>query len=159
MIPYLGHPRPRVRAEAVRTLRRLGADADLTALLEDPAPVVVRNVVSSLRASGPGVPTDLLWTLIGPGNPRHVRRGAHRLLAEHETWSRIKADLILVTDSDDVLSRQARADLDVWRARDFTSVYRGPSATLLRDLETLIAKAETAIGADFARMLRWIIRS
>lgn len=48
--PYLRDPRPRVRAEAVRALRRLGASADLSGLLEDPAPVVVRQVVRS----GPG---------------------------------------------------------------------------------------------------------
>ncbi|GGL53812.1 hypothetical protein GCM10014719_63900 [Planomonospora parontospora subsp. antibiotica] len=45
VLPYLRDPRPRVRAEAVRTLRRLGARVDVSAVLEDPAPVKVRGKV------------------------------------------------------------------------------------------------------------------
>jgi hypothetical protein len=98
VLPYLWDPRPRVRAEAVRTLRHLGASIDLAPMLEDPAPVVVRDVVATLRISGPSVAVERLWTLFGPANPRHVRRGAYRLLSTHDAWSRIKADLILITD-------------------------------------------------------------
>ncbi|TQS30549.1 hypothetical protein [Microbispora sp. KK1-11] len=48
-----------MRAQAVRAAGRLGARADLAAMLVDPAPVVVRHVAEALRDAPP--PEDRLW--------------------------------------------------------------------------------------------------
>ncbi|WP_067133277.1 HEAT repeat domain-containing protein [Microtetraspora malaysiensis] len=50
--PYLADPRPRVRAEAVRTLHRLSAPMnEFVTLLGDPSPAVARQVAAALRGS------------------------------------------------------------------------------------------------------------
>ncbi|GAA4082572.1 hypothetical protein [Nonomuraea soli] len=155
VLPYLRDPRPRVRAEAVRTLRRLGAQTDLSGLLEDPAPVVVRHVVDAVRAAGPGVPVERLWVLLGPDRPSHVRQAAHRLLVARDVWTRIRADLSLATDEDEVLRRRARTDLDVWRVRDSATTYQRCSDEQRIGLLDLLERAEPAVEERTARALRW----
>ncbi|GIH96786.1 HEAT repeat domain-containing protein [Planobispora siamensis] len=159
VLPHLRDPRPRVRAEAVRTLRRLGARIDVTAMLEDPAPAVVRSVVTTLRASGPDAPVERLWELLDAGHPRHVRQAAHRLLADRNAWTRIRADLLLAGDVDEVLSRRARADLAVWCARDAVRVYQKCPDELRGELEGLLSAAGEAVDQDDARLLRWLIQT
>ncbi|XVQ84253.1 HEAT repeat domain-containing protein [Microbispora siamensis] len=70
VLPYLADESPRVRAEAVRAACRLGARADLAAMLVDPAPVVVRHVAEALRdALGGETARVLTWhlrTVCGP---------------------------------------------------------------------------------------------
>ncbi|WP_433411927.1 HEAT repeat domain-containing protein [Microtetraspora malaysiensis] len=107
--PYLADPRPRVRAEAVRTLHRLGAPMDLIALLGDPSPAVTRRAAAALRGSG--VPADRLWPLLDTARPRHVRQAAHRILSGADGWTRLKADLTLIDDADASLRRRAHDDL------------------------------------------------
>ncbi|WP_424533323.1 hypothetical protein ACOZ38_23490 [Sphaerisporangium viridialbum] len=159
VVPYLGDPRPRVRAEAVRVLRRLGADVEVAAMLEDPAPVVVRNVVATLRASGPGVPVERLWTLLGPDSPPHVRQGAFRLLAGGDVWTRITTDLVLVGRRDEALSGRARGDLGAWYARDSARTFPDCPERLRGELDDLLREAEGAVPVEITRLLRWLIRS
>ncbi|AQZ66722.1 hypothetical protein BKM31_39485 [[Actinomadura] parvosata subsp. kistnae] len=155
VLPYLSAPSPRVRAEAVRTLRRLGATADVIPLLEDPAPVVVREVVTTLTTVGPTVPIEHLWPLLPPDRPRHVRQAAHRLLVARTTWSRIKADLLLLHDPDERLRARARDDLILWCRTDATRPYhRGCPPDVRTELETLVAAAGTTLGEENARLLR-----
>ncbi|WP_345365055.1 HEAT repeat domain-containing protein [Actinoallomurus liliacearum] len=62
LLPFLEHPSPRVRAEAVRAVRRLGVSlARIAPMLADPAPVVVRAVGKALRTEPDAVPTARLW--------------------------------------------------------------------------------------------------
>ncbi|MEU4223280.1 hypothetical protein AB0F17_03200 [Nonomuraea sp. NPDC026600] len=160
VLPYLRDPRSRVRAEAVRTLRRLEAKADVVALLEDPAPVVVRNVVGLLRASGSKAPVERLWALLGDADrPRHVREAARLLLADRDAWTRIKADLLLSDDPDALLSSRARADLAALCGRDSAYIYQGCPAELRGELADLLAAAEYAVGRETTRVLRWLVRS
>ncbi|WP_155352786.1 HEAT repeat domain-containing protein [Acrocarpospora macrocephala] len=159
VLPYLEDPRPRVRAEAVRTLRRLGAKTDLGGMLEDPAPVVVRQVVTTLRSLGPRVPVERLWALLGPGHPRHVRHAAHRLLVDRDPWTRIRADLRLAGDPDEALSLGARTDLAMWRSRDAAGTYASCPDELRDEVANLLSRVEAAVGVDTARVLRWLIRT
>ncbi|WP_214409292.1 HEAT repeat domain-containing protein [Sphaerisporangium fuscum] len=156
--PYLRDPRPRVRAEAVRTLLRLGDTAGLAVLLEDPAPVVVRNVVEALRGSDERFPTRRLRALLAPGRPRHVRLAAYRLLRERDAWTRVEADLLLVTDQDETLKDRARTDLATWFAKDAARQFmRGPDR-VRGDLEALLPGAEPIVGAETVRLLRLLVR-
>ncbi|MEV4168454.1 HEAT repeat domain-containing protein [Nonomuraea sp. NPDC049709] len=158
VLPYLRDPRPRVRAEAVRTLRRLGSRADVTALLEDPAPVVVRNVVAAVQASGPGVPAERLWALLGTGHPLHVRRAAHRLLVHRDPWSRVRADLLLVRDPDEKLSGRARDDLAQWCRQSSTAPPARLPAGWRAEVEELARAAEGVLSPEDARWLRLTLR-
>ncbi|MEU8802303.1 HEAT repeat domain-containing protein [Spirillospora sp. NPDC048819] len=61
LLPFLEHPSPRVRAEAVRAVRRLdGSITQLAGMLADPAPVVVRAVKQALRHETYAVPAARL---------------------------------------------------------------------------------------------------
>jgi hypothetical protein len=131
----------------------------LVGLLEDPAPVVVREVVNALRSSGTGVPAGRLWPLLGSDHPRHVRHGAYRLLAFRDAWTRVKAGLTLVTDPDEVLRRRAHADLRFWRAFDWATTYHVPSHLMKEELESLITEAEPVLSSESVRELRWLLRT
>ncbi|GAA3119914.1 hypothetical protein GCM10010466_08450 [Planomonospora alba] len=126
-------------------------------MLEDPAPVVVRAVLTTVRTSGPGVPVERLWALLGAGRPRHVRQAAHRLLADRDAWTRVRADLLLAGDADEVLSLRARTDLSAWCARDAAQTYQGCPDGIRDELEELLSAVEGRIGEGDARLLRWLI--
>jgi HEAT repeats len=153
---YLGHQRPRVRAEAVRAVRRLGGSlGQVATMLTDPAPVVVRAVTAALRAHPDPAPAARLWELLAADQPRHVRLGAFHQLIARDSWTRIEADLILITATDDRLRHDASADLGAWLHRDAATAYTTPSPPTRDRLNALIGAAEPALGADTARALRW----
>lgn len=153
---HLRHDRPRVRADAVRTVRRLGGPLDgISGMLTDPAPIVVRAVLSALRGHPDLPPMHLLWTLLRADQPAHVRRAAFSLLVGRDTWVRVEADLWGVVDTDEKLRAHASADLTGWLDREASTAYRMPDASVLDRLGPLIDAAEPSIGAHEARLLRW----
>ncbi|MGA5545224.1 HEAT repeat domain-containing protein [Mycobacterium sp. NPDC051198] len=153
---YLEHDRPRVRAEAVRTVRRLGGPLDrISGMLTDPAPVVVRAVLAALRGQPDLPPTDLLWKLLRADQPPHVRQAAFSLLVSRDTWARIEADLQGVVDVDDKLRAHASTDLSGWLDREASTAYQLPHPSTLDRLGSLIDAAEPTIGVHEAHLLRW----
>lgn len=105
----LTHETARVRATALRALRRIGVLPDtgeLLALLTDLSARVVREAVRALRRGR--VPEDRLWTLLDHERAV-VRRGVYRLL--RATPSGPRAAERLRTDPDPRLSRMVDADL------------------------------------------------
>ncbi|MBA9004185.1 HEAT repeat domain-containing protein [Thermomonospora cellulosilytica] len=160
LLPLLGHGRPRVRAEAVRAVRRLGGPMDpIAAMLTDPAPAVVRAVTRALRGE-PGLPlTGRLWELLNGERPRHVRLGAHRLLRSRDAWTRVEADLVLITDPDPELAARGRADLVAWMRRDSATAYTPPSPAARERIRTLLTTAAPALGPDRTRLLRWLVET
>ncbi|MEZ0071011.1 HEAT repeat domain-containing protein [Planotetraspora sp. GP83] len=157
-LPYLADPRPRIRAEAVHALCRIGASFDFATLLDDPAPVVVRRAVKALRRTGTVVPADRLWRLLGGERPRHVRLAAHRLLIGHDPWTRLKADLAFITDPDEEVRGRARADIATWTSRHAATMYVSPPEWLRAELQDLIARGEPELGPKTAHLLRWLVR-
>lgn len=153
---YLWHDRPRVRAEAVRAVRRLGGTlGPVAGMLTDPAPVVVRAVADAVLGQPGLVPIDRLWELVAADQPAHVRRTAFRLLIARDTWTRIEADLRLVGDSDDRLRPHARSNLTSWLDHEASTAYQMPPRTTRERLGRLIDAAEPNIGAPKAHLLRW----
>ncbi|MEV0672163.1 HEAT repeat domain-containing protein [Mycobacterium sp. NPDC050441] len=153
---YHGHDRPRVRAEAVRAVRRLGGPLDtISGLVTDRAPIVVRAVLAALRGQPDLPPTDRLWELLRTDQPPHVRRAAFSLLVGRDTWTRIEVDLRGVVDLDETLRAYARTDLTGWLDREASTAYQMPSPSTLDRLGPLIDAAEPSIGVHDARLLRW----
>jgi hypothetical protein len=153
---FLRHELPRVRAEAVRAVRRLGGTlGPIAEMLTDPAPVVVRAVAAALRGEPDLVSVDRLWGLLGADQSRHVRRAAFGLLIARDSWTRIEADLGLVTDPDDKLRVRARSDLAGWLAYEAATSYQTPAPSARHRLGRLIDAAEPDIGTPNARLLRW----
>ncbi|MDT5331796.1 MAG: hypothetical protein QOF31_3093 [Mycobacterium sp.] len=153
---FLRHARPRMRAEAVRAVRRLGGNlSQIAEMLTDPAPAVVRPVVAALRNRPDLVSAERLWELLGADQPQHIRRAAFKLLIARDTWTRIAADLGLVADTDDKLRAYARSDLNGWLDLDAATTYEMPPQSAHDRLRRLIDAAEPDIGTANARLLRW----
>ncbi|WP_285621668.1 hypothetical protein [Actinoallomurus iriomotensis] len=154
--PFLEHPSPRVRAAAVRAVRRLGGSpARIAEMLADPAPVVVRAVRAALREEPGTAPPARLRELLATGSPRHVRLGAYELLRVSDTWTRVQVDLELLAARDADLGDRARADLVAWSRGDAATAYRPPAREVLRRLGSLIDAAEPLLGTEETRRLRW----
>jgi hypothetical protein len=154
--PFLGHDKPRVRAEAVRAVHRLGGTVpQLASMLTDPAPVVVRAVNAALRTRPDPVPTARLWELSATGQPTHVRLVAYNQLTVRDSWSRVHVDLHLIADPE--LGQRARTDLFTWLDRGAAATYSAPSDQLREHLRHLIEIAEPTLGPDRTRRLRWLL--
>ncbi|GAA4569194.1 HEAT repeat domain-containing protein [Planotetraspora kaengkrachanensis] len=158
ILPFLEHPSSRVRAEAVRAVRRLGGPLTrITGMLADPAPVVVRAVKQALRGAPDVVPAARLWELLAAGSPPHVRLGAYEQLLATDTWTRLHVDLHLLAGRDEELGRRAHADLIDWTRRGAVTAYRTPTEETALRLARLIDATEPLIGSQQARQLRWIL--
>ncbi|WP_345430643.1 HEAT repeat domain-containing protein [Actinoallomurus vinaceus] len=156
LLPFLGHPSPRVRAEAVRAVRRLGGSRTrIAGMLADPAPVVVRAAYAALHTEPDAVPAAQLWEWLSADAPRHVRLGAYELLRALDTWTRVHVDLHLLAARDVGLGDRAHADLLAWLRGDAATAYRMPPEEVRLRLEPLIAAAEPVVGGEQARRLRW----
>lgn len=159
LLPFLEHPSPRVRAEAVRAVRRLGGSLTrIAGMLADPAPVVVRAVKQALRSEPDAVPAERLWELLAADAPPHVRLGAYEQLREKDTWTRVHVDLHLLAAHDTELSNRAHADLIDWTHRSAATAYRTPTKEMTLRLGRLIDAAEPLIGAQQTHQLRWILK-
>ncbi|GGU95061.1 hypothetical protein GCM10010182_09190 [Actinomadura cremea] len=155
---YLGHGRPRVRAEAVRAFHRLGGPAPrLAPLFVDPAPVVVRAVSRALRGESVLPNRRLRHLLADPGRPRHVRRAAFALSAARGAWPRVEADLLLLLSGDPELGALGRSDLGAWLRTEAARTYGVPSPEGRRRVRELLDAAAPVLGDDRARTVRWYL--
>ncbi|MFI7273281.1 hypothetical protein [Streptomyces sp. NPDC049879] len=155
--PWLAHPLPRGRAEAVRALRRLGAadPAVLTGLLTDPSGAVVRQVTRALHPHASGVDAEHLRDLLASTRPGHVRTAAYRLLRERDTATRLLTDLGLLTDPLPALRARARNDVREWLAHDAATAYAAPPPAVAAALAARLPDAEAVFGPDVTRLLRF----
>jgi HEAT repeat protein len=158
LLPYLKHESPRVRAEAVRAVRRLGGSiTQIAGMLTDPAPVVVRAVNAALRTEPDAVPIAQLWELLAADSPAHVRLGAYERLRAGDTWTRVQVDLHLLAARDVELGHRAHADLSAWLQGGAATAYRKPSQEALQRISPLIDGAEPLLEAKQTRQLRWLL--
>ena len=134
---HLGHPRPRVRAAALRALGAMRPPAittgELLAVLDrDPAPGVMRTATALLYPDAATIRQQDLRALLAPGRPPRLRAHAVHLLRARDTWTRLEVDLRLLDDEDAGLALGARQDIDVWAASSTTAYHRLPEGQ--RDL-------------------------
>jgi hypothetical protein len=162
----LTHPRPRIRAQAVRALHQLDAVPVErgTGLLRDPAPAVVREATTALRLRANAVPTDLAWQLLADPDRVDLRRAGYRLLRVRGLIEQLRAGLLLVNDPDAGLSRRAVADVTrlardaaspSWRRHRQPTIDAAPAQTT--ELIRLTTVTADTLGAETTRMLRtWL---
>ncbi|MGW3626512.1 hypothetical protein [Streptomyces sp. NPDC000880] len=155
--PWLDHPQPRGRAEAVRALRRLGAaDPDtLSAMLTDPSGAVTRQVTIGLRPWASRLDLPRLRELLAVSNPHHIRVAAYRLLHERDTWTRLLIDLELVADPSPSMRNRARNDIATWLSREAATTYSMPQGRTADALTKQLCDAEDVLGPDRVRLLRF----
>lgn len=99
-----------VRARAVGGLRALDVTdvARMRALLDDPAPGVVREATLALVPSARMLDERWLMGRLAAERPRQVRLSAFRLLDAHEGLVPLRAAVALLDDPDDRLRYRAR---------------------------------------------------
>ncbi len=114
--PLVAHPSPGVRARAVAGLRALDVTdvRRLSALLDDPAPRVVRETTVALLASARSLDADALMERLADGRPRHVRVAAFRLLDARGGLVRLRAAVALLDDPDARLRQRAGQSVQSW---------------------------------------------
>lgn len=149
-VPFLDHPRPRVRAMALTSAATSTDDADLASLagprLLDPAPRVAQAAASVLLRSGPvGAsvlrgPVEAAWVSAYPS----ARRAAWRVCREPGGWERVGADLRLAADPDPVLAGLGRDGLRSWLRHGAASTWHRPSDPRFADWLTQAPVADSA---------------
>ncbi|MBE1498756.1 HEAT repeat protein [Amycolatopsis lexingtonensis] len=150
---HLADERPRVRALAVRGLRRIAPEsAAVRPLLTDPSPAVARQAVAFLRGKPALVGVPALRALLAPGLPRHTRRTGANLLRDRDTWLRLHTNLTLLPDAD--LGADAEQDLRSCH-QHLAGVYTRPPAGLRTEIEA----ACTGLDPATARWIRSILGS
>jgi hypothetical protein len=162
----LAHARAPIRAQAVRALHHLDAVPieRVTALLRDPAPAVVREAATALRQRTNAVSVDLAWQLLTDPDRVELRRAGYRLLRIRGLAEQLRAALLLATDPDDTLARQAVADATrlarnaaslSWRRHNQPTIHATPAQTT--ELIRLMATTADTLGAETTRMLHtWL---
>jgi hypothetical protein len=112
-----GHPDPVVRARAVGGLRLLDVldVRRLRALLDDPAPGVVREATLALVPSARLLDAGWLSERLAVQRSRETRVSAFRLLNAHGGLVRLRASVELLDDPDDKLRLWARQCVRRWR--------------------------------------------
>lgn len=110
------YPDPVVRARAVGGLRALDVldVRRLRALLDDPAPGVVREATLALVPSARMLDDGWLLERLAVKRARETRVSAFRLLSAHGGLVRLRAAVALVDDPDDRLRNWARQSVLRW---------------------------------------------
>jgi hypothetical protein len=157
VVPWLSHPQPRGRVEAIRALRRLGLarPADLFPLLRDESGAVTRQVVTTLRHHTSLLDPSMLNALLESYNPPHVRFAGYRLLTGADAWQRLATNLRLLDDPDPRLRVTSRADIANWLDHDAATTYRTPDPDRAGELDRLTEQARPVLGEHKVRMLRF----
>jgi hypothetical protein len=167
MAHLLAHPQAKVRAQAVRGLRQLGAVAaeEMIALLRDPSPAVVREATAALRPLNRAVPAFLPWQLLADQRVE-LRRAGYRLLCGRATAVQLRAALVLAADTDPRLAQRGREDA-TRLARDAATPawrrLRQPALSItadeLADLEQLAGRAAASLGEETTTLLLTWLRA
>ncbi|NXY97148.1 hypothetical protein HYE82_22785, partial [Streptomyces sp. BR123] len=151
----LGHPAGRVRAAALAGLRQLDAtpdEADLLALLDDPAPSVAREACLALLPMAGRLDPGPLAARCTPRAALHVRRAAFRLLRARGGIEALRAAVALSRDWEPKLREAARATVRGWHrqpARFTGEADRAETAALLRRFARLFGTDESAVRRAF----------
>lgn len=156
LLPFLDDERPRVRAEAIRGLRRLGCvprERLVTMLVSDPSPRVARQAMLSLLGCAELIDEKILLDLL----TRDRRHLAHRLLCARDTWTRLVVDLRLALDPAEPLREEAMRDLRNWFTYESARTYDSPHGARAGELARLVARAEPVLGEQRVRHLRMFL--
>ncbi len=158
ILPFLGHPRVKIRVEAIRALQAIGPAVDtddMLALIEaNQSPAVTRQATSAILARGAGVDAGRLLALLGPERPLPVRLAARHLLASRDSAWRLAVNVMLLSDPEDAVARRAMSNLEVALQQQ---IYTKPSGTTAELLAAHLPDADMLLPPATARLLRFIL--
>jgi hypothetical protein len=158
ILPFLGHPRVKIRVEAIRALQAIAAAInadDMLALIEENrSPAVTRQATTAILARGAGVDVDRLLALLEPDRPVPVRLAARNLLASRDSAWRLAVNVMLLSDPDEAVAMRATSDLRVALQRQ---IYNTPSGRTAELLAAHLPDADRLLPPATARLLRFIL--
>lgn len=151
----VGHPRPRVRVEALRGLQAFAPAIDgddlLALVVDDPSAAVARQAEAVIAARDVVLDTDRLLDLLDSAQPVPVRLAAHRLLAARDTAWRLAVDVMLLADAEPEVANYARHDVNVAIQQQ---MYVRPSGRTAELLAAHLPDADRLLPPAVARHLR-----
>ncbi|HST57690.1 MAG TPA: HEAT repeat domain-containing protein [Longimicrobium sp.] len=153
----LDHPRPRVRAGALRALPRLAGDAAVPALLAavgDASSAVSRTATDVLRPRVARADAGGLVAWMDAIHPAHVRRNALSLLAARSKWDGIPWIIQSCGDADPLVQAAGREQLTRWRQR-FNRSFWQPTPVQQERIREALVGAGNAIDRETAKWLRF----
>ncbi len=155
--PLLDDRRSRIRAEAVRALRRLDVVSldRFTSLLSDSSPAVCKQAANALVPLASQLDSRHLWHLLRTGERTHTRVGAYRLLRARDAWTRLATNLELLGDESEELRMRARMDILGWLANEAASTYQAPTPELASELTRAIEARSEQLGRATTKALRF----
>jgi hypothetical protein len=156
--PFLGHPRVKVRVEAIRALQTLAPAIDteqMLALIESNAsPAITRQATAALLIRGADLDTGRLLVLLEPTRAVPVRLAARQLLAARDSAWRLAVNTALLADPEDTVARRARNDLMTALGQQLYTKPTGKTADLLA---AHLPDADRILTPAQARLLRFIL--
>lgn len=157
-VPFLGHPRARVRVAAIHLLGAVGGAEHREALigaLSDPSAKVSRAARVVLLRAGAIDPDRITWAALRSSQP-HERKGAVELARAHDHWLAGVLLLRIATRATDaaVVARASEA-LQSWENR-YNRVFSAPSEALVAEFEALVS-GESAIEPALLARLRALV--
>ena len=140
LLPYLSHPRAKIRRAAVRAVSRLDGDNQVEALLAaliDDRPSVVHEAREALRPRLSLLREGALWRLFKADARLHVRRDILALLASLPKWESVPFLVEAAVDEDPVVQEVAGKRLRGW--------YSGYNSSFVRPTQAQIMRLEEAL--------------
>jgi HEAT repeat protein len=157
-LPYLGHPRARVRVAAIHLLGAVGGPEHREALigaLSDPSAKVSRAARMLLLRAGAIDPDRITWAALRSSHP-HERKGAVELARAHDHWlAGVLLLRIAIRATDPSVVARACEALRSWENR-YNRVFSAPSEALVAEFEALVA-GESAIEPALLTRLRGLV--
>jgi hypothetical protein len=155
----LGHPRSRVRVEALRGLAALAPVIDggeMLAVVEgDSSAAVIRQAAAVTAARGVAVDPDrLLAMVVDPTRPVQVRLAVRQVLASRDSAWRLAVDMMLLADPETAIADRAKADLSAALRHQ---VYVRPGGRTAELVDAHLPDADRLLPAAESRIPRFIV--
>ena len=155
--PLVEHPRPRVRAAALRALARLRGDAAVPTLLRavgDASPRVSRAAADALLPRVALADEQELAGWMNGLHPRHVRLSALRLLAARSKWDGLTWILLECASEDAVNRHVAMGHLRRWMQR-FNRTFTQPTRKQKHLVHLALVASAPVLDAKTVATLRF----
>ena len=153
ILELLRHEDVSIRRASLVAIRWIASDATLveiaSASLHDESDLVVRAAARLLKQRVSRIPKSVIDAAVA-SDSRPTRLAGLRLARRSDGWSRLEADLMLVTDADEVVANEGVADLGSWVGSVAPSLYGAPPPDQLASIGRLLELAGLETSLDRA---------
>jgi HEAT repeat protein len=159
VLPFLHHPRAKVRTTAIRTLGKLDAQRFLPTLLDVPRTDVGKPVREALRILRPNVfqmGSGRIWAAFASAESPRAKLAYLQLLASFSKWESLPHLVKAAAEADPEVSEAARLHLRRW-LQNFNRSFTNPSADQLQSIGAAMAEAGGRLPPDLRRGVAFLL--